>query len=293
MRKTRAFTLIELLVVIAIIAILAAILFPVFAQAREKARQTVCVSNEKQILLAILMYNQDYDEVFPLGHQCGPWIPGTQAGNYGSCTNWDGNINSDDEAVGIENEIDPYIKAGNDWGPESKKSIWACPSDPFTRDDCDGAPGIGTGYDMSYAFTSYDPTLPKNEFGVFAFNNSLSRTISSATDSQIAEPGDTVIMWEWFSGQAYGRYEALDRYDMANLLWFPIYPKTFALTNYCGDGWNMNFSIGAHNGVTNFGWADGHVKAMPASRLFPVDANKYWTGQAPNLMSIYQQDHGS
>src|SRR5438552_10116103 len=62
MKKTSAFTLIELLVVIAIIAILAAILFPVFAQAREKARQTMCVSNMKQITLADLMYAQDYDE---------------------------------------------------------------------------------------------------------------------------------------------------------------------------------------------------------------------------------------
>jgi len=62
MRTRRGFTLIELLVVIAIIAILAAILFPVFARAREKARQTSCLNNTKQIALAILMYAQDYDE---------------------------------------------------------------------------------------------------------------------------------------------------------------------------------------------------------------------------------------
>jgi prepilin-type N-terminal cleavage/methylation domain-containing protein len=61
MRK--GFTLIELLVVIAIIAILAAILFPVFARAREKSRQASCTSNLKQILLADAMYTQDYDEV--------------------------------------------------------------------------------------------------------------------------------------------------------------------------------------------------------------------------------------
>ena len=60
-----AFTLIELLVVIAIIAILAAILFPVFAQAREKARQTACLSNQKQIALGVIQYIQDYDETFP------------------------------------------------------------------------------------------------------------------------------------------------------------------------------------------------------------------------------------
>src|SRR5687768_16656834 len=62
-QRRLGFTLIELLVVIAIIAILAAILFPVFAQAREKARQTSCLSNMKQLGLAFLSYTQDYDEM--------------------------------------------------------------------------------------------------------------------------------------------------------------------------------------------------------------------------------------
>jgi prepilin-type N-terminal cleavage/methylation domain-containing protein len=67
MRK-RGFTLIELLVVIAIIAILAAILFPVFAQARDKARQATCLSNMKQLALAVMMYTQDYEDTLPRGY---------------------------------------------------------------------------------------------------------------------------------------------------------------------------------------------------------------------------------
>ena len=66
MRKSKAFTLIELLVVIAIIAILAAILFPVFAQAKEAAKKTSCLSNKKQIATAALIYAGDYDDYFPM-----------------------------------------------------------------------------------------------------------------------------------------------------------------------------------------------------------------------------------
>jgi len=75
MRARRAFTLIELLVVIAIIAILAAILFPVFAKAREKARQTSCLSNERQLGTAVLSYMTDYDGTAPPRWQSGNGMP--------------------------------------------------------------------------------------------------------------------------------------------------------------------------------------------------------------------------
>src|SRR5215216_330827 len=86
-RTQRAFTLIELLVVIAIIAILAAILFPVFAQARAKARQTVCLSNMRQLGNAMTMYLQDYDEVYPVSNRTyDPTGPAWSASIYGSWT---------------------------------------------------------------------------------------------------------------------------------------------------------------------------------------------------------------
>ena len=93
MRTYRAFTLIELLVVIAIIAILAAILFPVFAKAREKARQSSCSSNVKQLSLGLLQYAQDYDERLPA--------------RYTAATN---------QWVYV---IDPYVKS---------QQLWVCPS---------------------------------------------------------------------------------------------------------------------------------------------------------------------
>ena len=93
--RRSGFTLIELLVVIAIIAILAAILFPVFAQAREKARQAACLSNERQLAAAVQMYVQDYDETLffyastkvPSQSRNGGIVPNAAAVNTTASTN--------------------------------------------------------------------------------------------------------------------------------------------------------------------------------------------------------------
>lgn len=98
-----AFTLIELLVVIAIITILAAILFPVFAQAREKARQAACMSNQKQIGLGILQYIQDYDESFPISVVTQSASPPAGA------------------LIGWVDAVQPYVKS---------LQVFQCPSEP-------------------------------------------------------------------------------------------------------------------------------------------------------------------
>lgn len=109
--KQSAFTLMELLVVIAIIAIVAAILFPVFAQAREKARATACLSNQKQIGLAILQYLQDYDEAYPNGCDC-----------YGEANGWAG-------------QVYPYVKSAK---------AFLCPDDTNSLDF------ISYGFNMNF-----------------------------------------------------------------------------------------------------------------------------------------------
>jgi prepilin-type N-terminal cleavage/methylation domain-containing protein len=125
--NSRGFTLIELLVVIAIIAILAAILFPVFAQARESARKATCLSNNKQLGLAVMMYVQDYDEGYP-------------------CMSWDtpplGIVDTDSH--------DPKYPAAVTWMwkimPYAKnRQILVCPSDPVRGKDPNG----WTGYDAA------------------------------------------------------------------------------------------------------------------------------------------------
>ncbi len=139
MERRKAFTLIELLVVIAIIAILAAILFPVFAQAREKARTISCLSNTKQVGLATMMYVQDYDETF----YSQPWPGGCPNNGY-----W-----TYQQGLPVQHWatlIYPYVKNGQ---------LFKCPS--FR----------GTTYTAAFSlFNCYDPNkvpiVPEVDYGL-------------------------------------------------------------------------------------------------------------------------------
>ncbi len=143
--RWRGFTLIELLVVIAIIAILAAILFPVFAQAREKARAISCISNLKQIGIGTMMYIQDYDEVYPLGYT---WLS-TDSNGWGG-TMWTVSLGPYIQKYGNTN--DEFVNGQVNGG------VYICPDISFALDanlKPMPPPGIGYGLNESQMTTGW------------------------------------------------------------------------------------------------------------------------------------------
>lgn len=153
--RFNGFTLIELLVVIAIIAILAAILFPVFARARENARRSSCQSNMKQIGLAFMQYTQDYDEKMPVGTVAGATSACEAGFPYGS------------RGFGWAGQLYPYAKSSQ---------LFKCPSDP-NRDNANGV-AISYAYNEDIPSTCYiDNTNPRGVYGAISKFNAPARTV--------------------------------------------------------------------------------------------------------------------
>lgn len=167
MKKSSAFTLIELLVVIAIIAILAAILFPVFAQAREKARQASCLSNMRQIGTAALMYMQDYDERFP--SDAGANARGALDGDWGK-----------DYWVF---HFFPYIKGKVGGIQDGAQGVYVCPSHRVLT-------VLDTSYNSDYNLgTDY----PRTAWGLTPSSDGLYRYYSSyAINEHLADIESTL-----------------------------------------------------------------------------------------------------
>ncbi|HEY3331771.1 MAG TPA: DUF1559 domain-containing protein [Capsulimonadaceae bacterium] len=227
--KLTAFTLIELLVVIAIIAILAAVLFPVFATAREKARQTTCASNEKQIGLALLQYAQDNDEVLVTGR---PTYFGTT--NY---TTWD-------------MVIAPYVRMGNQynfagnwaWMAGNNAPWAACPDDTIVHAQGNPATNLQP---RSYALVSAYK-------GVGSVGQPLSKIPSVSSTLLVAE---TVCR-----GNNVGDYHATT-VDCPGTQWDNNGgTPAFQQGNHSG-GWNYLFCDG------HVKWLDPRLTVSPGANL--------------------------
>ncbi len=242
------FTLIELLVVIAIIAVLAAILFPVFAQARESAREAQCASNMRQIGLAMRMYITDYDEI---------WFPAYSDNPIGA------GFNPIQPWIGYDNNNVP----NGDMQQPAIHPIRPGAIDPYLKNDgikrCASMPSK---WQMALALNAFAPNVPSayyttnpfaagNEFGP-AYASSVADASAGqlvqtgASDSVIDEPTSTLVMWE------HG---------------FPVPSCNFLqpadwLNSAPAGSFKDHFHLLHREGATTL-WADGHVKHVIYGQL--------------------------
>ena len=248
------FTLIELLVVIAIIAILAAILFPVFAQAREKARQAACLSNGKQMALGVMQYTQDYDELLPV------------IGNNAQCRGrW-------------QWQLFPYVK---------NEQVFTCPNisgnkwSSATAQPCGATgPTVGTSDISGYGWS-----------GALA-NDTRSSGTDPAPGYSIAEikkPAETIIIGDVsYEDQAgyymYAKNPALAGTSSSSAWYYPQFrhnvSKTVTYSSTGGKKGVTQFPLPVE-GRANFVFLDGHAKSLDVGTAFK---------EAPQVGGNYQED---
>jgi len=239
-RRTRwGFTLIELLVVIAIIAILAAILFPVFAQARDKARQASCLSNCKQMGTAWMMYTQDYDEEFPQSQPLNVWDDCATMKDRSEFGGWLGNV------------LVPYSKS---------VAIFKCPSNP-------------QGNTVNYGTDCWDSSQPESNamakwkipyiYQSYAYNY---QWFDDHRMAQLARPADAMAIWDGVTAWvdcpyaqvgSCGEWEQRDIPTFMAKVGIPLHPKM-------DKSWTTSASRLAkecpHSNTMNIMFADGHAR---------------------------------
>ncbi len=264
-RAKAAFTLVELLVVIAIISILAAILFPVFARARENARRTSCVSNMKQIGLGVTMYAQDNDGRYPMASNAD-----------GSGRRW-------------PDYIYPYVKSAQIFvcpsvassDVETRGQAWAASTGPTGR-------YFGYGYNYQYLGNSRVQTRPGFPYtATDAVVTAPTQTVAVADTGGVGTSGTSgtyivdpprLVSYQDGTARGSGRNDANIAY----------YPNNGAATD--GEETQRSRPADRHLEMVSVAFADGHAKAMKPSQLDDfngdgVKDNGFWNGRgvADNL----------
>jgi len=235
-QKTQGFTLIELLVVIAIIAILAAILFPVFARAREQARKASCQSNLKQIGLGVMMYVQDYDEAYPARYE------GYKIGAASQL--W----------VDV---LQPYVKS---------YQVWVCPT---------SGPSYKLGErEYSYGFNNCGADYTAAGTTGHGFGNGLSGECTASGSGptklmDIESPSETIFAGDASSNGNSGYLGILVGYSTDSYI-----PVLHGGQVGPFSGYSTNQPVDLSEGGGNYLFADGHVKFIQVRRLIPRAARR-------------------